>query len=50
MTIKMTEVWKTFGEGHTAVHALRDVEQAKDRLRRRAKDVFGETGEAGKES
>lgn len=25
MTIKMTEVWKTFGEGHTAVHALRDV-------------------------
>ncbi len=26
MTIKMTEVWKTFGEGHTAVHALRDVE------------------------
>lgn len=26
MTIKMTEVWKTFGEGHTAVHALRDVD------------------------
>ncbi|MCP3974238.1 MAG: ABC transporter ATP-binding protein [bacterium] len=26
MTIKMTEVWKTFGEGHTAVDALRDIE------------------------
>lgn len=26
MTIKLTEVWKTFGEGHTAVHALRDVD------------------------
>lgn len=26
MTIKMTEVWKTFGEGHTAVHALRDID------------------------
>ena len=26
MTIKMAEVWKTFGEGHTAVHALRDVD------------------------
>lgn len=26
MTIKMAEVWKTFGEGHTAVDALRDVE------------------------
>ncbi|MCH7585457.1 MAG: ABC transporter ATP-binding protein [Acidobacteria bacterium] len=26
MIIKMTEVWKTFGEGHTAVHALRDVD------------------------
>ncbi len=26
MTIKMTEVWKTFGEGRTAVHALRDIE------------------------
>jgi putative ABC transport system ATP-binding protein len=26
MTIKMTEVWKTFGEGHTAVHALRDLD------------------------
>jgi putative ABC transport system ATP-binding protein len=26
MTIKMAEVWKTFGEGHTAVHALRNVE------------------------
>ncbi|MDJ0961571.1 MAG: ABC transporter ATP-binding protein [Acidimicrobiia bacterium] len=28
MTIKMAEVWKTFGEGHTAVHALRDVDLA----------------------
>jgi putative ABC transport system ATP-binding protein len=26
MAIKMTGVWKTFGEGHTAVHALRDVD------------------------
>lgn len=26
MTIKMTGVWKTFGEGHTAVDALRDVD------------------------
>jgi putative ABC transport system ATP-binding protein len=26
MTIKLAEVWKTFGEGHTAVHALRDVD------------------------
>jgi putative ABC transport system ATP-binding protein len=26
MTIKLSEVWKTFGEGHTAVHALRNVE------------------------
>lgn len=26
MTIKMAEVWKTFGEGHTAVHALRNVD------------------------
>ena len=26
MVIKVTEVWKTFGEGHTAVHALRDVD------------------------
>ena len=26
MTIKLTEVWKTFGEGRTAVHALRDVD------------------------
>ena len=26
MTIKMIEVWKTFGEGHTAVHALRDID------------------------
>jgi len=25
MTIKMTDVWKTFGEGHTAVDALRDM-------------------------
>jgi putative ABC transport system ATP-binding protein len=25
-TIKMTGVWKTFGEGHTAVHALQDVD------------------------
>jgi len=24
--IKMNEVWKTFGEGHTAVHALQDVD------------------------
>jgi putative ABC transport system ATP-binding protein len=24
--IKMTGVWKTFGEGHTAVHALRDID------------------------
>jgi putative ABC transport system ATP-binding protein len=28
MTIKMIGVWKTFGEGHTAVHALRDVDLA----------------------
>ncbi len=28
MTIKMAGVWKTFGEGHTAVHALRDVDLA----------------------
>ena len=26
MTIEMTGVWKTFGEGHTAVHALKDIE------------------------
>lgn len=26
MTIKMAGVWKTFGAGHTAVHALRDVD------------------------
>lgn len=26
MAIKMTGVWKTFGEGHTAVHALRDID------------------------
>ncbi len=26
MTIKLTEVWKTFGEGHTAVDALRDID------------------------
>jgi putative ABC transport system ATP-binding protein len=26
MTIKMAGVWKTFGEGHTAVHALRDLD------------------------
>ena len=26
MTIKMIGVWKTFGEGHTAVHALHDVD------------------------
>ncbi len=26
MTIQMTGVWKTFGEGHTAVDALRDVD------------------------
>ncbi len=26
MTIKMAGVWKTFGEGHTAVHALRDID------------------------
>ena len=26
MTIEMAGVWKTFGEGHTAVHALRDVD------------------------
>ncbi|MCH8899215.1 MAG: ABC transporter ATP-binding protein [Acidobacteria bacterium] len=26
MTIEMSEVWKTFGEGHTAVHALRDLD------------------------
>ncbi len=26
MAIKMTGVWKTFGEGHTTVHALRDVD------------------------
>ncbi len=25
MTIRMTGVWKTFGQGHTAVNALRDV-------------------------
>ena len=28
MTIKMAGVWKTFGEGHTAVHALRDIDFA----------------------
>lgn len=28
MTIKMAGVWKTFGEGHTAVHALRDIDLA----------------------
>jgi putative ABC transport system ATP-binding protein len=28
MTIQLTKVWKTFGEGHTAVHALRDVDLA----------------------
>ena len=28
MTIKMVGVWKTFGEGHTAVHALRDIDLA----------------------
>jgi len=28
MTIKMIGVWKTFGEGHTAVHALHDVDLA----------------------
>ena len=28
MTIKMAGVWKTFGEGHTAVHALKDVDLA----------------------
>ncbi len=26
MTIEMAGVWKTFGEGHTAVHALKDVD------------------------
>ena len=26
MTIQMTGVWKTFGEGHTAVNALRDID------------------------
>jgi len=26
MTITMSGVWKTFGEGHTAVHALRNVD------------------------
>lgn len=26
MIIKMAGVWKTFGEGHTAVHALREVD------------------------
>lgn len=26
MTIKLTEVWKTFGEGHTAVDALRNID------------------------
>jgi len=26
MTIKMAGVWKTFGEGHTAVHALRNLD------------------------
>lgn len=30
MTIKMTDVWKTFGEGHTAVNALRDVDLASE--------------------
>ena len=25
MTIRMTGVWKTFGQGHTAVNALRDI-------------------------
>ncbi|MCP4309413.1 MAG: ABC transporter ATP-binding protein [bacterium] len=28
MTIKMTGVWKTFGEGHTAVHALQNIDLA----------------------
>lgn len=28
MTIKMAGVWKTFGKGHTAVHALRDIDLA----------------------
>lgn len=28
MTIKMAGVWKTFGEGHTAVHALRNIDLA----------------------
>jgi putative ABC transport system ATP-binding protein len=26
MTIELAGVWKTFGEGHTAVHALKDVD------------------------
>ncbi len=26
MNIEMAGVWKTFGEGHTAVHALKDVD------------------------